>query len=119
MQIAVRKEDQDVHRFLWESDGTLRVMRFVRVPFGNKCSPFILNATIKFHLKQFEQTQVVQELDENLYVDDWLSGADGDERAAQMISEADDIMKKATMNLTKWGSNSKDVLEQALYNLVG
>lgn len=117
LQISVRPEDRDVHRFLWDLDGVVRVMRLVRVPFGNRSSPFILNATIKFHLGKFPATTVVDELSDNLYVDDWLSGADGEDDAACMVEEANDIMSKCSMNLTKWGSNKKVVLDQALFNL--
>ena len=35
LQINVRKEDRDVHRFLWNINGNIRTMRFVRVPFGH------------------------------------------------------------------------------------
>jgi len=117
LQISVRPEDRDVHRFLWELDGVIRTMRLARVPFGNRSSPFILNATIKFHLNKFEKDVVTEELDENLYVDDWLSGADGEEEATSMVEEASDIMSSCSMNLTKWGSNKKVVLDQGLYNL--
>jgi len=117
LQIAVVKEDQDVHRFLWNDQNRIRVMRFDRVPFGNRCSPFILNATIRNHLKKYDNDKVVMELEQNLYVDDWLTGADDEDEAAQMIQEADHIMKKASMNLTKWGSNSREVLDKALYEL--
>ena len=34
LQINVRKEDRDVHRFLWNINGNIRTMRFVRAPFG-------------------------------------------------------------------------------------
>jgi hypothetical protein len=44
LQVGVRKQDQDAHRFLWNHDGSVRVMRFQRVPFGNTCSPFLLNS---------------------------------------------------------------------------
>jgi hypothetical protein len=117
LQIGVRKEDQDVHRFLWEVGNKVRVMRFVRVPFGNKSSPFILNATIKYHLSQCEPSKVVSELEENLYVDDFLTGADEEAEATDMIKEADQLMKGASMNLTKWGSNNREVLDKALYDL--
>ena len=113
LQINVREQDRDVHRFLWGNAGQHRVMRFVRVPFGNKCSPFLLNATIKHHLNQFPESQVVKELKDNFYVDDWLSGADTDGEACDMMVEARDIMKQAGMSLTKWGSNSKFVCEKA------
>ena len=117
LQISVRPEDRDVHRFLWQDGDSLRIMRFTRVPFGNRCSPFLLNATVKYHLKQAAESRVVTELQENLYVDDWLTGAEEESEASSMIVEADEIMKQAAMNLTKWGSNSKDVLDSTLYNL--
>ena len=78
LHIKVRREDRDVHRFLWGPNGTVRVVRFIRVPFGNKSSLFLLNATIQHHLASFPSIPVVQELKENFYVDDWISGADRD-----------------------------------------
>ena len=51
LQIEVNESDRDVHRFLWDYNGVVRVMRFIRVPFGNCASPFLLNATIAHHLK--------------------------------------------------------------------
>ena len=35
LQIRVKKNDCDVHRFLWDVNGTTKMMRFTRVPFGN------------------------------------------------------------------------------------
>ena len=40
-----------------------------------------------------------------MYVDDWLSGADGEDEAKDMLNEAQRVMSKAGMNLTKWHSN--------------
>ncbi len=40
LQIALAEEDRDVHRFLWKTDGDMRIMRFNRVTFGCKSSPF-------------------------------------------------------------------------------
>ena len=87
LQIQVRKEDQDVHRFLWNQNGVIRIMRFARVPFGNKSSPFLLNATIQHHLSKFPSTRVIKELQDNLYVDDWLTGADSEGEACRMFTE--------------------------------
>ena len=105
LQIAVRKQDQDVHRFLWLVDGAVRVMRIVRVPFGNRSSPMLLNATIKHHLEQVAPSKVVDELKHNLYVDDWLTGADTEAEAKSMVEEASSLLLEAGMVLTKWGSN--------------
>ena len=78
LQVGVKKEDCDVHRFLWTFQSEDKIMRFRRVPFGNSSSPFLLNATIKHHLTTVPQSHVTQELNENLYVDDLLSGTDSD-----------------------------------------
>ena len=109
LQIKVAKEDQDVHRFIWDINGQRRIMRFDRVVFGNASSPFLLNATIKHHLSGFENTRVVNELKQNLYVDDWLSGCDTEEEIEHMITSASDIMNQGSFPLTKWGSNSTSV----------
>ena len=113
LQVALRREDQDVHRFLWEIDGSVQVMRFLRVTFGNKASPFLLNGTIKHHLSKYESTRVVEELKQNMYVDDWLSGTNSEEEAYSIFTEAVSIMKSAGMELTKWNSNSKVFSENA------
>ena len=111
LQIRVRKEDQDVHRFLWDSEGRIRIMKFLRVPFGNKCSPFLLNATIKHHLSKFPHSRAVEELRENLYVDDWLSGTDSAEDGCVLYQEARAILMEASMPLSKSFSNDPVVSE--------
>ena len=50
-------------------------MKFARVTFGVKCSPFLLSGTIYHHLSLCPPSFVIKELLENLYVDDFLSGA--------------------------------------------
>ena len=112
LQIKLQREDRDVHRFLWQINDTVRIMRFVRVPFGNKSSPFLLNATIKHHLKEYPPSEVVEELNSNLYVDDWLSGADSVHEASMKFDEASQIIKAAGMSLAKWNSNSKSLKDK-------
>ena len=110
LQIGVQRPDQDVHRFLWQRGDVVRVMRFVRVPFGNTSSPFLLNATIKHHLNSYPDSVTVTELKENLYIDDWLSGADTVEDACKMFSEAQSILSEAGMTLSKWHTNNEHVI---------
>ena len=111
LQIGVKKDDCDVHRFLWDVNGTTKVMRFTRVPFGNCSSPFLLNDTVQFHLSGFPESTVVEELKENMYVDDFLSGADSVEEWCTLVKDAISIMSQASMPLVKWGSNSPEVAE--------
>ena len=109
LQVAVHQADRDVHRFLWDVNGQVRDMRFTRVPFGNKGSPFLLMATIKHHLSLMEPSPAVSELSDNLYMDDFLSGADTESDAKVLFSDAQRIMHAAGMTLTKWGSNSQSI----------
>ncbi|XP_068237125.1 uncharacterized protein [Palaemon carinicauda] len=102
-----------VHRFLWPRDsGTIRHMRFTRVPFGNTASQFLLNATIKHHLDKYPPTSVVQDLKANMYTDNWLSGADSAVEAADKFCEARSILADASMDLTKFVSNSLLITSQ-------
>ena len=112
LQVGVDEKDRDAHRFFWNDVGTVRIMRFTRVPFGNKGSPFLLMATIRHHLVNLLPTKVSQELKDNLYMDDWLSGCDDEKEAFAMFSEAQEIMNTAGMELAKWASNSKDLSER-------
>ncbi|XP_064650936.1 uncharacterized protein LOC135502211 [Lineus longissimus] len=85
LQIKVRDEDQDVHRFLWDVNGHRRVMKFLRAPFGNTSSPFLLNATVRHHISLYPKSKAIEELEENLYVDDWVTGADTDDEACDLF----------------------------------
>ena len=116
LQVAVQQEDCDVHRFLWDDAGTIRVMRFLRVPFGNCSSPFLLNATIAFHLTQQDDSEAVRELGENLYVDDWLSGANSVSEACALFDAAEKVLRGASMPLAKCSTNSAGVASR--FNLL-
>ena len=72
-----------------------------RCAFGVTSSLCLLNATIKHHLNQFSDSTIVDELGQNLYVDDWLSGSDSEEEAVSMFLQAQSIMKKGGMSLAK------------------
>ena len=64
-----------------KEDPELRVYRFTRVVFGMSSSPFLLTATVKYHLEQFLDSNeaTVKRLLWSTYVADIISGADSDE----------------------------------------
>ena len=113
LQIKVRREDQDVLRFLWDVNGQRRTMRFQRVIFGAACSPFLLTATIRHHLASYPVSRAVRELQTSLYMDDFVSGCDTEQGARELLSEAQSILSDAGMELTKCTSNSELVLDRA------
>ena len=111
LQIQLRREDRDVHRFLWWRDGRIRVMRFLRVTFGVCSSSFLLSATIRHHLSRYSPSPLIEDLGENFYVDDYLSGADTEQDACAKLRDAQTVMSEAGMNLTKCTSNSPAVFD--------
>ena len=113
LMIGLCEPDRDVHRFLWRKGGSLRTMRFTRVTFGVKSSPFLLAATLRHHLKSFPSSPAVAELEENMYVDDLLTGADNEEDALALFRDAREVLSPAGMDLAKLSSNSRVVLDKA------
>lgn len=112
------ESDRDAVRFLWltgspsgEEDEELRVLRMTRVVFGASPSPFLLAATIRKHLRQYEreQPQVVKTLRESLYVDDFISSTHSVEEAYHVTTTAKKILSTAGMDLCKWMTNSHEL----------
>ena len=92
-------------RFLWFKDpanldasNNLITYRFCRVPFGLICSPFLLAATIKFHLQK-KGTPLALHILKNIYVDNVLIGVDSHSEICGVYKEAKLIFGKAAMNL--------------------
>ena len=112
LQISLTEEDRDLTRFLWRKEGKLEnpieVYRFCRVPFGLTSSPFLLNAVIIHHLNEYKEKYptTVNNLLNSTYVDDVCTGAQTKEEAVKLIEETNHIMKEASLELTKWISNS-------------
>lgn len=123
LQIVLTEKDRDVVRFLFVDDSDtsshafserLEVYRFKRLLFGVNSSPFLLAATIKLHIQQFRDLypDAFQMLDTCMYVDDLVGGADNVSEALKNSREAKKIMSKASMNLRKWVTNDKSLLER-------
>ena len=81
LQIYIREQDRDALRFLCLNDlpksnekPNVSILRMTRVPFGASPSPFLLAATIRYHLKKYQQMHptVTSTLDKCLYVDDLI-----------------------------------------------
>ena len=81
MQIELNEEGRDATRFLWLKDPALPVnhpdniitYRFRVVLFGAAPSPFLLNATIEYHLNR-KNNWISNDLKTSIYMDNVLSG---------------------------------------------
>ncbi|KAL9958393.1 hypothetical protein ACROYT_G035399 [Oculina patagonica] len=116
-QVGLQSEDRDVTRFVWLKDATkptlennVQVLRFTRVPFGMISSPFLLAATVKYHLNRAD-TPVAKKISDNMYVDNMITGVATSEEADEFYKEAKCLFQSSSMNLREWASNSQDFLQ--------
>jgi hypothetical protein len=118
--LSLDESDRDATRFFWLSDtndpeGELDVYRFRSVMFGATSSPFILNATLNKHLKQFND-HISIDMQRNLYVDDLVTGTDNGTDAIAYYKDARNNMSPVGFNLRSWSSNSPAVQNIAANN---
>ena len=62
LNVEMSNEHKDFLRFLWvenvaEKEARVVVCRLLRVVFGVKSSPFLLNGTIRYHLIKYLATE--------------------------------------------------------------
>ncbi|XP_078384164.1 uncharacterized protein LOC144666642 [Oculina patagonica] len=119
LNIEVDVKDRDCLRFLWMDDldkeePMVVVYRFCRVVFGVSSSPFLLSATLRHHLKSYENedAEFVRKVLEEFYVDDFNSGADSVEEAFTLYQKIKSRLEEASFRLRKWSSNSEDLIKK-------
>ena len=107
MQIGVREEDRDAFQFLFNISGQEQHLRFTRVLFGGKSSPFLLGATLNYHYDQqgeeFQET--VQTLKENTYADNLMKTREEEQELKKFKREATSILESAIFPIHKWESD--------------
>ena len=114
-EVSLSLVDRDLHRYLWrpQPGGPLREGRMDSCDIWVTSFPFLLT-------KAFRQTAIDHQLDypeaaevvlSKFYVDDYLTGANTEEAAIELLSELNQLLSKCQFHLRKWRSNSCKVFE--------
>jgi len=117
LNIRVSDQDRDVLRFLWvdslePDDPGLVLYRFCRVVFGVNASAFLVNATLKHHITQYQaDPEFVENLLNSFYVDDLVSGEKNLEKYLSLYQKSKKCLSEGGFNLRKWISNPPQLLE--------
>ena len=116
LQVKLAPEDRVVHRYLWrelQPNEVTKVYRMQRLTFGVNASPFLAIATVQTHVNKYKEISpyAVEEILQNIYVDDCLTGADTVDSTLKLQQEMSEVMMTAAFNLTKWASNSELVMD--------
>ena len=117
LQVSVKADDRDTLRFFWyetDSNGELKLLQLRFNRFGLTPSPAILGGVVQHHSEKYEQSEpeVIDQLRRQIYVDDFPGGSDTIENAFQLGKKSKENMKAGGMNLPKFKSNSKQLIER-------
>ena len=83
------------------------------------CSPFCLNATLDFHVRQYykENIDMAEKVIGAFYIDDWSCAAANGEEAVELFKEVKSCLAAGSFNLRKWATNDEEVASKiAAYN---
>lgn len=110
-QISIAPQDRDAVRFLWVHDPSkppvgdnLRVLRFKRVAFGIVASPFLLYATIQYHLKN-NATPYSEIIAREMYADNLLVSLPRRTDMVDFYQTTKRLFQTMSMDITKWKTN--------------
>ena len=118
LMVSIKPSDRNALRFLWYDDlqseePKVTVLRFTRVVFGVSSSPFLLNATVQYHLEKFSSVypELVSRILHSLYVDDLVCGADSEHEAQELFETSRRLLRSGSFNLRKFKTNSPQLQE--------
>ena len=116
LMVAINDKNKNMVRFLWlkelnNANSELVQLRFTRLVFGLRPSPAILSSTIRHHPETQKDVdpQLIELLKKSLCVDDFASGAENEQKASEVSSNAKLIMQRGAFNLRKWNTNSSNL----------
>ncbi|XP_028410907.1 uncharacterized protein LOC114533565 [Dendronephthya gigantea] len=118
LQIAIKEEDRDAFRFLFDRDEKEEHFRFARVPFGVEASPFLLGATLEYHYDQQspELEETVTALRENTYVDNIMQTGSDIDKLEKFKKESQVVLESARLPIHKWESNIEALEDENMQN---
>ncbi|GBO05613.1 hypothetical protein AVEN_94051-1 [Araneus ventricosus] len=128
LMIGIAEDDRRYLRFLWNTNDKGKeyvVLQMNRVLFGSRCSPFLLRATIRYHVRKYLERypDCVDMLDNALYADGLCYGAETVQEALSLSAGAVSILKDAGLHLRKLCTNSRELqslwIKNGLSNEVG
>ena len=116
-QVRVTPRDRDVLRFLWWTDKSQTQVKIYRMAvhlFGGiwspSCANYALKRTADDNHKDFD-IEAVTTVKQNFYVDDCLKSVISEDAAIKLVDQLSQLLLKGGFRLTKWVSNSREVLK--------
>lgn len=117
LTLTLREEDRDSVRVLWLKDASkppekdnIRILRFRKICFGIRCSPFLLEQSLKKALKM-EGSTCARDIADNCYVDNICIGFSDPDKLLPFYEQSKTIFRQLSMNLREFNSNHTTFLD--------
>ena len=115
-QIVIPAEDARYHRILWRNmdiDKPIEVYEAVRLPFGDRASPFLAQYVIKTHAEKLsaEYPLAAESCLKNIYIDDSLNSVDTPQEATDLRKQLAELLEKGGFTIRKWCTNHAEVMQ--------
>lgn len=116
-QVKVKASDRNALRFLWWPNGDISKqpveycmnVHLFGATSSPSCAAFSLKRTARDNSKYFSD-ETVNTVERNFYVDDLLKSVPDEQVGIKLAKELREILSLGGFRLTKWVSNSSDVL---------
>ncbi|GFY55975.1 retrovirus-related Pol polyprotein from transposon 17.6 [Trichonephila inaurata madagascariensis] len=114
-QVNIHPEDQDFLRIFWRDsrENEIQAFRLNTITYGTTSAPYLTNRALK-QLALDEKVNFPKTTNavlRDFYVDDVLTGANDIDEATELVIELQEILRKGGLELHKWATNEKSVLE--------
>ena len=113
------ENNRDLFRILWNNDAEAhpKVYRFVKVLMGCSSSPYLANSVVEHHLERIiensndeNEVDAAKLLTKSMYIDDVIAAVDSVNKAITMAATISKIFNDMGMKVTKFASNTPEVL---------
>ncbi|GFT26854.1 integrase catalytic domain-containing protein [Trichonephila clavipes] len=111
----VADEDQKYQQILWRNNSSenIRTYKLKTVTYGLASASFLATRCIKqIALDDKDNPNLSRVLQEDIYMDDLLSGADTPNNAISICKDIAHVLSTRGFHLRKWNSNSTEFLAQ-------
>ncbi|XP_050027760.1 uncharacterized protein [Dermacentor andersoni] len=116
LQVEIQETNRDAFQFLWfdgipvTQNSIIIEWRMTRVPFQSTSSPFLLMASVHYHLDSTCEDQALASiLKKSFYVDGLLVGAETFEDGLSIYDRSKFILRDAGLTLRKWKTNNQQL----------